>query len=79
MVNLNGSLNRSSKEPRGFESHRLRLLKSINMSTDKNITIAESLARKMNTVAHKWEHADIVRNDVLSMANDLGLDDNDKQ
>lgn len=49
------------------------------MSIEKNITIAENLARKMNTVAHKWEHADIVRNDVLFMANDLGLDDNDKQ
>ncbi len=25
VVYLNGSLNRSSKEPRGFESHRLRI------------------------------------------------------
>lgn len=46
------------------------------MKTD--VMIAEDLARKMNTVAHKWEHADIVRNDVISMACDLDLDSKDK-
>lgn len=50
----------------------------MDTSAKQNVALAEDLARKMNTVAHKWEHADTVRNDAVSMAIDLGLDVNAK-